>query len=177
MAGCTHRVPDIRLVLIRHAKSDYPIGVADRDRPLSARGMRDARAAGIWLRDHRQGTLQEPTAVVVSPARRTQQTWELIAPHLPDLAVQTERGMYAADAEAYLDILREQAGLATTVLAIGHNPATEEVARRLVGDDDSDAYRALTAKFSTASIAVIDCPDGHLTAQSGSLRAFVTPRG
>ena len=34
------------LVLLRHAKSAYPDDVADHDRPLNARGRRDAPAAG-----------------------------------------------------------------------------------------------------------------------------------
>src|SRR5437764_1228803 len=37
-----------RLVVARHAKSDWPAGVADHDRPLGRRGRRDAEAAGRW---------------------------------------------------------------------------------------------------------------------------------
>ena len=32
------------LLLLRHAKSDYPAGVADHDRPLAARGVRPTPA-------------------------------------------------------------------------------------------------------------------------------------
>ena len=38
------------LVLLRHAKSAYPDGVADHDRPLAPRGKREAGLAGDWLR-------------------------------------------------------------------------------------------------------------------------------
>ena len=35
---------------MRHAKSDYPAGVADHERPLAPRGIREAGLAGDWLR-------------------------------------------------------------------------------------------------------------------------------
>src|SRR5438067_2354566 len=43
---------DRTLVLLRHAKSAYPAGVADHDRPLAPRGKRQAGLAGDWLRAH-----------------------------------------------------------------------------------------------------------------------------
>ena len=56
---------------MRHAKSDWPPGVPDRERPLTKRGRRDATAAGDWLQE--QGYV--PDRVVVSPAQRTRETW------------------------------------------------------------------------------------------------------
>ena len=52
-----------RLVLLRHAKSAWPDGVPDTQRPLNNRGRRDARAAGQWLRENVGGL----GAVVCSP--------------------------------------------------------------------------------------------------------------
>ncbi|MFZ0755940.1 MAG: histidine phosphatase family protein, partial [Trebonia sp.] len=63
-----------RLVLLRHAKSDWP-DVPDQDRPLAKRGRRDAPVAGGWL--GRSGYV--PDAVVCSTARRARETWELAA--------------------------------------------------------------------------------------------------
>jgi phosphohistidine phosphatase len=63
---------DRRLVLVRHAEAaNAPL---DRDRPLSPRGEQQADAVGSWLA---QAGLV-PDAVLISPARRTQQTWERI---------------------------------------------------------------------------------------------------
>ena len=64
-----------RLVLLRHAKSDYPDEVADHDRPLAARGRRDAPLVGRWLA--RSG--YRPDAVICSTARRARETWDLVA--------------------------------------------------------------------------------------------------
>jgi len=62
-----------RLVVLRHAKAEQ--GGRDRDRELTRRGHRDATAAGAWL----VANDAVPEAVVVSPARRTVQTWEAAA--------------------------------------------------------------------------------------------------
>ena len=64
-------------MLLRHAKSDWP-DVPDRDRPLAKRGKRDAPVVGRWLHD--QGYL--PEIVICSAARRTRETWDLMAPEL-----------------------------------------------------------------------------------------------
>src|SRR3954467_9521492 len=58
------------LLLLRHAKSDYPTGVADHERPLAPRGEREARLAGDWLRAHAPAV----DAVLCSSATRTRET-------------------------------------------------------------------------------------------------------
>src|SRR6201993_5368928 len=44
------RMSERTLLLMRHAKSGYPAGVVDRERPLAPRGIREAGLAGKWLR-------------------------------------------------------------------------------------------------------------------------------
>ena len=69
--GCqTRPVRPRRLLLIRHARAAG--GPVDRERPLSAEGVRQAAALGAWLA---QAGLV-PDRVLVSPARRAVQTWE-----------------------------------------------------------------------------------------------------
>ena len=60
------------LLLLRHAKSDYPPDVADHDRPLAPRGMREAGLAGDWMRAHAPAV----DAVLCSTATRTRETLE-----------------------------------------------------------------------------------------------------
>ncbi|OYX10305.1 MAG: phosphoglycerate mutase, partial [Rhizobiales bacterium 32-66-8] len=38
-----------RLILLRHAKSDWPDGIADLERPLAARGRAAAPLVGAYL--------------------------------------------------------------------------------------------------------------------------------
>ena len=61
-----------RLVLLRHAKSEWP-DVADHERPLAKRGRRDAPVVGRWLAESGYA----PDAVVCSTARRARETWTL----------------------------------------------------------------------------------------------------
>ena len=59
------------LVIVRHAKSSWDYDVDDHERPLSARGRRDAEALGRLLS---QRSLR-PDLVFCSTATRTRQTW------------------------------------------------------------------------------------------------------
>src|SRR6188474_3319250 len=60
------------LVLVRHGKSSWDLDVDDHERPLSARGRRDAEALGRLLS---QRSLR-PDLVFCSTATRTRETWE-----------------------------------------------------------------------------------------------------
>ncbi|MGH3682482.1 MAG: SixA phosphatase family protein [Natronosporangium sp.] len=129
------------LVLLRHAKADTPRGVADEDRPLSARGQADARAAGAWL-----ASRQVPELVLCSPAKRTRQTWHAVATKLPaDAApvVRYEPRLYLGDPDSLLAAVREVADPVTRVLMIGHNPTLSQLAFELDPDGglDSDGLR------------------------------------
>src|SRR6516165_5344861 len=63
-----------RLMLFRHAKTetDAPSG-RDQDRRLDERGHRDAAQIGDWIAHHPPF----PDTVLVSPAVRARQTWDL----------------------------------------------------------------------------------------------------
>ena len=65
-----------RLMLLRHAKTERPEGgQRDRDRKLTKRGRADAPAIGAYMARH--GLV--PEVALVSPAKRAQETWELVA--------------------------------------------------------------------------------------------------
>lgn len=84
-----------RLVVLRHAKSAWPDGVADHERPLAPRGRRDAPAAGRWLRE--AGCV--PDLVVCSTAGRTRQTWDLVSDELDaTMPVTHDARLYRASA-------------------------------------------------------------------------------
>lgn len=122
------------LILLRHAKAEREMGVADLDRPLTARGRADALAAGAWLA--RQGL--RPDQVLCSPSRRTRQTWDGvragIAPQETDepAAVRDEPAIYHGTAGELLRLLRQvDPGEADTLLLIGHNPTISELSHLL----------------------------------------------
>src|SRR3546814_4108799 len=82
------------LCLLRHAKSSWDDpGLADFDRPLAPRGRAAAPRIGAWIAA--QGLC--PDVVLCSPALRTRQTWELVAPACGGSArVDHRRSIYEA---------------------------------------------------------------------------------
>ena len=144
-----------RLLLLRHAKSAWP-DMADSERPLNDRGRRDAPAMGRWLRDC--GYL--PDVVLCSPARRTRDTWALLAAELEaEPAVRYEQRIYEATALSLLHLLREAGGDYRTVLLIGHSPGIAELAVGIAEMTDGPAAEPLDRardKFPTAAVAVLE---------------------
>lgn len=140
------------LLLLRHAKSswDDPV-LADFDRPLAIRGRKAAPRMGREL--ERRGW--RPDAVLVSTAKRTRQTWDLVAAELSAAPRPEFRGvLYDASAEQLLAELRQAPAAAKTLLLIGHNPGMEDLAQMLAGDgSDAQALERLREKFPTAALA------------------------
>lgn len=118
----------LRLILTRHAKSDWdnPLD-SDHSRPLSARGFDAAPRIGRWL----AGKGYLPGQALVSDAMRTRQTWELIAAELPDApTAKFDRYLYLAGPDVLMGRLRQAS--APTVMLIAHNPGIAEFAARLL---------------------------------------------
>jgi phosphohistidine phosphatase len=162
-----------RLMLLRHAKSDWP-DVPDRDRPLAKRGRRDAPVVARWLREHRY----LPDVVVCSAARRTRQTWDLVAAELGGSpSVTFEPRAYAASALTLLYLVRELPAASRAALLIGHNPGIEDLATSLTEPPDGDDAPGLS--FPTAAVAVVEFGGAWADLAPGHARllAFTTPAG
>jgi phosphohistidine phosphatase len=166
----------LRLFLLRHAKSARPDDVADYDRPLAERGRKTAPLIGAYMaREH-----LFPDLVLVSPARRTQETWKRVAEALPaSIAERDVPNLYGAPATRILGILGRIEPSVRTVMLVGHNPGLQDVASSLVGSGDPEACARLAEKFPTAGLAIIAFETDHwadISAGSGRLERFVTPR-
>ncbi|MCC7321241.1 MAG: histidine phosphatase family protein [Rubellimicrobium sp.] len=161
----------LRLILTRHAKSDWSApGQEDAERPLNAHGRDEAGQIGRWLssRGYR------PDLVLSSPAQRTVETMEhLLAALGAEPATRIEPALYAAGMPALMATLRAVEG--QTVLVIGHNPGIADLAAALVHDRP---FNPRFADFPTGATAVIDLAlpgwDG-IAPGLGALRDFVTP--
>ncbi len=161
-----------RLLLARHAHA--AAGSTDFERPLDARGVREA----AWLADVLSRLADPPSLVLCSPARRTRETWEALRKGLRgEPRVAMERGLYSANAEQLLERVGEVED-EPSVLLVGHNPAIEELARALAARGDADALARLREKFPPASLAVLAFRVASWSALkpgSGRLDAFETP--
>jgi phosphohistidine phosphatase len=168
--------PKRRLILLRHAKSAWPDGVADRERPLAERGRKAADVIGAYMA--REKLI--PDLGLVSPARRAQETWKVVRKTLSGKIDEREApDIYEVSAERIVDVIRAVAPDIRTLLIVGHNPGMENAASLLVGDGDADAMDRMEDKFPTAGLAVIDFDiDGwdELASGSGYLERFVTPK-
>jgi phosphohistidine phosphatase len=164
------------LVLVRHAKSESDGGV-DARRPLAERGVADARAVGGWLAGH--GLI--PDRVVVSPARRARQTWDLARAELKEAPepVVDER-IYANTVGDLLAVVGETPPDVRTLVVVGHNPSMAELALALDdGRGDAGARTELGRKYPTSGVAVF-AVDGEWAAvdgPAGTLTDFSVPRG
>lgn len=149
-------MPERTLILLRHAKSDWSGTEADIDRPLSKRGLRQAPVAGQWLA-HRVDSID---LAVVSPANRARKTWELASAELDSPPPNSiDDRMYAASASQLLDVVRDLADEADTVVLVGHNPGFEDLVSLLTGESLSMPTSALAViglngSWSTASHSV-----------------------
>jgi len=105
-----------RLILMRHAKSDWSGGPSsDHDRPLNPRGRTASKALGAWLRA--EGLV--PDQVLCSSAMRTRET--CLRLQLPeDTPTAETRALYLASADEIRAALTQAHG--DTVLLIAHNP-------------------------------------------------------
>ena len=164
-----------RLILLRHAKSDYPPGVPDHDRPLNERGRRDAAAAGAWIAEHRDELLDGSVVVLVSSAVRAQQTWALIAQHLTDLPSVTEPRLYEAACSTLMSVAHSSG--ADTVLVVAHNPTIQETASFLAAQGDPGLLDRVRSKYPTCGLAVLDLSaEDPWAGGSARLAAFEIPR-
>ncbi len=175
MVECIPKVPS-RLLLLRHAKSDYPAGIPDHDRPLNERGLRDARAAGAWIAEHQDELFSGEAIVIVSSALRAQQTWGRIEEYLPNLPWMTEPRLYDSACSTLMSIA--EASEADTTLIVAHNPTIEETALFLAADDGLGLKERIRSKFPTCGLVVLDLSTFDPWAGgSADLAAFEVPRG
>ena len=170
--------PDTKtLLLLRHAKSSWPDGVADHERPLSGRGKRDALSAGELLAA--RGLVCD--VVACSTAKRTRETWDRASQGGARAhEVRYLDQIYAARVTELIRVVRAMPDSASVVMLVGHGPAipdlVEFLAARTAG---SPAWARLDHKFPTAGLATLTFRGSW--AQAGQARAqladFSVPRG
>jgi phosphohistidine phosphatase len=167
----------MRLMIFRHAKAEKGApGMRDRDRPLASRGLKESPRMGEYMARH----ALVPRHALVSPSRRTRETWDGLASALPaGIPVFYEDRLYDATPEAIVAVIQETPAKIRTLIVVGHNPGLHEAARLLIASGDVEARERLNEGLPTSGLAVIDFPgDGweKLHARRGRLERFVTPR-
>ena len=164
-----------RLLLLRHGKAAQQSAGGDRERPLTRRGLADARRVGQFL--VAQGVT--PELAVASNARRARQTLERVLEAFPVHVTQLiENSIYSASVDHLLDILRQSPEKVMTMLVVGHNPGFCELADALAGAGDPNEILRMRIKFPPAALAILDFPSGgwvNVAKGAARLHRFVTP--
>ncbi len=151
--------------------------MADRDRALSPRGQHTARA----MRQAMQRLGLTPDLVLISPARRTQETLEALEPWDEAPLIETIDHLYLASTKQLLDALHGVPETVRSVMIVGHNPGLHELALAL--DETGRAVPAptlahLRAGYPTGALAEFSVPGPwhRLDPGGAQLVRFLRPR-
>lgn len=166
-----------RLILMRHAKSDYPLGVSDHERPLAARGHREAPTAGAWLVENDV----IPDYIICSDALRARSTCAWVLSELGEKGPTpyVDSRVYSAGVSELCSIINEVPDTVSTLLVIGHQPTLQELALRLASvASDEEAVYELAMNYPTLGTTVLETahPYSHLDARDAQVTHFVAPR-
>jgi phosphohistidine phosphatase len=170
-----------RLMLLRHAKTenDAPSG-RDQDRRLDKRGRNDAAEIGGWIGRHPPF----PDSVLVSPAVRAHQTWDIVWEAIKDLGrepqVELLPELYGADPSQLLETIRTASATdPKRLMVVGHNPGMHELALALAGSGEDAGRKALADNLPTSGLAVFDFAVDSwedVAFRRGRLVQFVSPK-
>lgn len=152
-----------RLTLVRHAKSDWDDpALPDHERPLNARGQRDAPAMGRRL----AAECQRPPLLVASSARRAWATACCFAEalSLSEADIRREPRIYEATPGSLLALVNAFDDANPHVLMFGHNPGFSDLARLLapVPFNEMPTAAICDLEFDAARWSDIGPGDGRL---------------
>lgn len=165
----------LRLMLLRHAKAIHSAAYADIERPLIQKGLEGAALVGHYIANQKL----TPHHALVSSARRTRETWEIIKQYTGETLPHFDSNLYLASPESILTEIRKTGCGSSTLLVIGHNPGLALLASALVGAGSVPLRQEMHSRFPTSALAVMEF-DGNDWAEielhKGTLIYFVYPK-
>ena len=155
-----------RLYIIRHAKAvKSVITHVDFDRPLEARGNKDAQRMAAYCKDN----LDTPKLMISSAAVRTMETMQHFEKEFPNAQVITSPDLYHASAGIIRNAIEKADNKADVLYIFGHNPGMWELVNSLVrGNND----------FPTCAVAIFQADTdswGRFFTSKPELVEFLTP--
>ncbi|SFH25333.1 SixA phosphatase family protein [Pedobacter insulae] len=157
-----------RLLLIRHAKSDWADpALKDFDRPLNKRGNANAPEMAQRLVDCKIF----PELIVASPALRALTTARYFAEAWGLPTIHTNKSIYEASLKTLLDMVNEFDDSLETIAMFGHNPGFTDFANYL---SDAAIYN-----MPTCSVVMLEFPVDNwemVSAQTAKVLLFDYPK-
>jgi phosphohistidine phosphatase len=140
------------LHVVRHAKSAWDDdGVADIDRPLKSRGIKNAYEISRRLK------LSDlvPQKIISSPADRALHTAVIFARvfDYPMTELEISSVLYATSTEKILDLIRNLSDTYQSIMIFGHNPDSTDLVNHFIKSpvDNIPTAGVATLKFNSAS--------------------------
>ncbi len=119
------------LLIIRHAKTErIQADQRDFDRKLTNRGLLQCED----LIKHLGENLRSVDAVLVSSAKRTRMTFDLLKEIVPATNIQFRDDLYLVSSNQIMQTLVDHASEANSVLFIGHNEGISDLASYFSND-------------------------------------------
>ena len=140
------------LIAMRHAKAvDRMQAEDDFERGLTERGVADADRAAHAI----ESAGLKVTHALVSPARRTRETWKRISASVGEPPVTDPMALYHASPDMLERAIAEQleAG-AEAIMLVGHNPGIGALVHLLAGQ--AEAASDLPYGWPTSALAAFD---------------------
>lgn len=160
-----------RLILIRHAKSNWDAPFDDHARTLNDRGRASAAAIGRWMKS--QG--YTPDQIYSSDAARTRETTDVIVGALgtsPKITLNAH--MYHASPATLMKVLKAATG--DTIALIAHNPGIAFLAEDILASQpDHERFY----NYPTCATLVCDFPINNwaeAVSRSGQVVDFIVPK-
>ncbi len=153
----------LELYLLRHADAGDPMAWPgdDAERPLSAKGKRQARRLGSMLAD----IGWKPDLILTSPKVRAAQTARIVG-HAVQVEPDDERRLAMAFELRDVGSILADHPEAKRIVLVGHDPDFSAVASTLTG---------AAIELRKGAIARIDLQDASPAASQGALRWLIPP--
>ncbi len=160
----------MKLWIVRHAKSDWSSAAAtDFERPLNARGQRDAPRMAEWLR----GQTDPATWIWTSDAVRARSTTRFVEQGFAAAqpTVIEDHRLYGAAPEEILAVLKETPADQDCAAVVAHNPGLTHLANLLTGT-------TVTDNLPTFGVVRLHLPEpwSTLSFGGGRLDLFTSPK-
>lgn len=147
-----------RLLLLRHAQSDFRFKGNDKQRPLTGQGVSEASALGCYIRDNDLS----PDYILCSDAKRTRETLgqitQCLYKEINPGKIAFLPGLYNGGVDDYLAELRNCDNNVNTLMLIGHHPRIPSLARMLANENTCDeSIMSMLNNYMPATMTIFNC--------------------
>lgn len=167
------------LHLLRHAKSDWDdTALSDHERPLNKRGIAAAKAMGR----HLAAEDFQIDLIFCSTAERARATLQRLGRNLRRIPTTFHDELYLVSPQDVLTFIRRMPENAQSIMLVGHNPTTHDIALSLIARAAPGRRRDLAElkdKYPTGALCTIRFPAAHwrqVAPGTGTLVRFLRPR-